>query len=112
VWAESYALLDEYNAGKKSVGLDLKMPDGLAVAKRILSKCDIFVTNLTVRAIASLGLGYESVRAARSDIIYLQMTGFGATAGPYTNFLAWERTSLDSPASTISPVGRIGVQRA
>lgn len=89
VWMDSNPALNEHNAGKKALGLDLKKPEGQAVAKRLLSECDVFVSNFTVRAIRSLGLDYETVRTVKPDIIHVEMSGYGSAPGPYTNYLAW-----------------------
>lgn len=82
--------LNEMMAGKRSIGLDLKVPEGMAAAKRLLATCDIFLSNYSAPAIAELGLDEESVRAVRPDIAYIVLPGFGTDpATPYYEFLAW-----------------------
>ncbi len=87
---DSSPYVSEMNADKKSVGLDLKKPEARAVARRLLAECDVFLSNMGARALADLGLDYESVRELRSDIVYVQLPGFGSDEdAPYYPFVAW-----------------------
>ena len=72
------------NRSKRSVVLDLKTSDGLAALKRLISTADVFVQNFRPGAIERMGLGEDVVRALRSDIIYVSISGFGET-GPYAH---------------------------
>ncbi|MPY96012.1 MAG: hypothetical protein GEV08_24025 [Acidimicrobiia bacterium] len=82
--------LNEMMAGKRSLGLDLKHPEGMAVARRLLATCDVFLSNYSSPAVTDLGLDEASVREARRDIIYTVLPGFGSDPkAPYHDFLAW-----------------------
>ncbi len=82
--------LGEMGANKRSVGLDLKHPDGRRAALALLAASDVFVTNYTTPAVRSLGLAYEEVAAVNPRIVYLAMPGFGSEPDlPYYEFLAW-----------------------
>ncbi len=70
------------NRGKRSVVLDLKKPQSLAVALRLAARSDILVHNIRPAAAARLGLGWDNVRAVAPGIVYAALTGFGAD-GPY-----------------------------
>lgn len=72
------------NRGKRSIALDLKHPDGLAVVRRLVRTADVFVQNFRPGTMERLGLGYETVRALLNDIIYVSISGFGQH-GPYAN---------------------------
>jgi crotonobetainyl-CoA:carnitine CoA-transferase CaiB-like acyl-CoA transferase len=72
------------NRSKRSVVLDLKTSDGLAALKRLIPTADVFVQNFRPGAIERMGLGEDVVRALRSDIIYVSISGFGET-GPYAH---------------------------
>lgn len=65
------------NAGKRSIVLDLKHPDGLAAARRLAETADIFVQNYRPGALESLGLGYHSLRGTNPGLIYVTISGFG-----------------------------------
>jgi benzylsuccinate CoA-transferase BbsF subunit len=90
VWADCGPAASEFLTGKKSLGLDLKPTQGKAVARRLLERCDVFISNYSSPAIASLGLDYESVRAIRPDIVYAALSGFGTDPStPYYDYVAW-----------------------
>lgn len=87
---DSSPYVSEMNADKRSVALDLKHPDGRATARRLLAECDVFLANLGSRALVDLGLDYASVKELRSDLVYVQLPGFGSDPGtPYYPFVAW-----------------------
>jgi crotonobetainyl-CoA:carnitine CoA-transferase CaiB-like acyl-CoA transferase len=69
------------NRSKRSIGVDLKRPEGHQVLERLLSDADIFITNLRVAAVQKLGLDYESIVKIRPQIVYCSVTAFGET-GP------------------------------
>jgi crotonobetainyl-CoA:carnitine CoA-transferase CaiB-like acyl-CoA transferase len=69
------------NRGKRSIALDLKHPEGLAVARRLAADADVVTQNFRPGVIDRLGLGYEAVSAQNPDVIYLSISGFG-DAGP------------------------------
>lgn len=82
--------LGEMGANKRSVGLNLKHPDGCEAALRLAAGADVFVTNYTTPAVRDLGLGYEEVAAVNPDIVYVSLPGFGSDPDlPYYEFLAW-----------------------
>lgn len=70
------------NKGKKSLALDLKQETGRDILYRLLETADAFVTNAVAGANERLGVSYEQLKARKSDIVYCQNTGFGAT-GPF-----------------------------
>ncbi|MGF1595807.1 MAG: CaiB/BaiF CoA transferase family protein [Acidimicrobiales bacterium] len=89
-WPDSSPYVPEMNANKRSVALDLKHPEGREAARRLLAGCDVFLANYAARALAELGLDYESVSALHPDIVYVQLPAFGSDAAhPYYPFVAW-----------------------
>jgi crotonobetainyl-CoA:carnitine CoA-transferase CaiB-like acyl-CoA transferase len=69
------------NRGKRSIALDLKKPEGVAVAKRLARQADVVLQNYRPGVIEKFGLDYESVRKENPTVVYLSLTGFGQT-GP------------------------------
>ncbi|HWK63585.1 MAG TPA: CoA transferase [Rhizobiaceae bacterium] len=65
------------NANKKSVALNLKTPDGLAIMKRLIKSADVFIENFRPGAIARLGLPFEIVREINPRIVYCSISAFG-----------------------------------
>ncbi|MBI4183783.1 MAG: CoA transferase [Proteobacteria bacterium] len=78
------------NRNKRSLTLDIAKPEGQAVARRLLARCNILVENFKVGALAKYGLAYDQLRAAFPGLVYCSITGFGQT-GPYA-----ERPGYDS----------------
>ena len=70
------------NRNKRSVVLDLKHPRGVETLLRLCEQADVFVQNFRPGVIERMGLGEEVVRAARPDIVYASIAGFGFS-GPY-----------------------------
>ncbi|QEL27151.1 CoA transferase (plasmid) [Bosea sp. F3-2] len=70
------------NRSKRSIVVDLKKPAGRDIALALARTADVLVYNLRPQAMERLGLGYEAVAGARSDIIYVGTFGFGQD-GPY-----------------------------
>ena len=79
---EMSALFHATNLGKKGITLDLGHPDGLAIAKRLIERCDVMVENFTPRVMDGFGLAYDDVKAIRPDIVYLRLPAFGLS-GPW-----------------------------
>jgi len=69
------------NRGKKSIVIDLKSADGVALARDLAAKCDILIENYRPGVMDRLGLGYDVLSAANPGLIYCAISGFGMT-GP------------------------------
>jgi crotonobetainyl-CoA:carnitine CoA-transferase CaiB-like acyl-CoA transferase len=69
------------NRGKKSIVIDLKTDEGLALARDLAGKCDILLENYRPGVMDRLGLGYEALSEANPGLIYCAISGFGMT-GP------------------------------
>jgi len=77
-----------YNRNKKSLAIDMKSPDGMAVVRKLLATADVVTENFRPGAMEKLGLGYEDVKSLKGDVIYCSLKGF--LPGPYEH-----RTALD-----------------
>jgi len=67
---------------KRSLTLNLKKPDGLAVFMRLVETADVVVENFRPDVKDRLGIGYETLCAVNPRIILTSISGFGET-GPY-----------------------------
>jgi len=76
-----------YNRGKKSIALNLKNPDGLAIAKSLCASADVIMENYRPGVMARFGLDEKSIRPGNPTVIYYSVTGFGQT-GPNANLPA------------------------
>jgi len=70
------------NRNKRSLALDLKKPEGLDVLLRLVADADVFVQNFRPGVVERLGVGETDIRAVKSDIVYVSLSGFGEN-GPY-----------------------------
>jgi len=76
------------NRNKRSLAVDLKSADGLALVRRLLLGADVLVENFRPGALDALGLSYDALRAENPRLIYCSCKGF--LPGPYAH-----RTALD-----------------
>ena len=65
------------NRGKRSISVDMGLPEGIDLIKKLAEKSDIVVENFKVGSLAKKGLDYDGLRAVKPDIIYASITGFG-----------------------------------
>ncbi len=77
-----------FNRNKKSLALDLKTPEGLEAALRLIATADIVSENFKPGTMQKLGLDYASLKALNPRLIYISHKGF--LPGPYEH-----RTALD-----------------
>lgn len=87
-------------AGNGSVTINLKEPEGIEVALELISKCDVVIENFGPGVMERLGLGYEELQKARSDVIMFSMPAAGLY-GPLSNLRTYglslaSITGLDS----------------
>ena len=76
------------NSSKMSCTLNLREPEGVALAKRIISVSDVVLENYSSGTMERMGLGYKDVRAVRPDVVYLSLGAFGRT-GPMTDLVGF-----------------------
>lgn len=69
------------NRNKKSLAVDLKSPEGVAVIRKLIAQSDVVIDNYRLGALARAGLDYESLSKENPRLIYVSISGFGAS-GP------------------------------
>jgi len=67
---------------KRSLTLDLKTPEGLAILKALVARADVLVENFRPEVKHRLGIDYEAMKIVNPRLIYASISGFGQT-GPY-----------------------------
>jgi formyl-CoA transferase len=70
--------------GKRSLTLDLKQPDGLAILHRLVRDADVLVENYRPDVKFRLKIDYETLRALNPRLVYASISGFGQD-GPYVD---------------------------
>ena len=77
---ESY-VFNDINLGKSGMKLNRSHPEGINLAKKLVSVSDVAIQNMRPGVMEKLGLGYEVMKETRPDIIYLSSSARGST-GP------------------------------
>ncbi|MCI0787906.1 MAG: CoA transferase [Chloroflexi bacterium] len=80
-----------WNAGKLSISLNMKTPQAVDIAKRLVAVSDVVAENFSGRVMPGWGMDFESIRQVRPDIIMLSMSGFGRT-GPWKDRVSYGQT--------------------
>jgi crotonobetainyl-CoA:carnitine CoA-transferase CaiB-like acyl-CoA transferase len=92
-WMRGFALQDHhlggesisylaFNRNKKSIAINVKIAEGLELARDICRQADVVIENFRPGVMKKLGLDYESITKINPDIIYVSSTGYGGS-GPY-----------------------------
>ena len=98
------------NRNKRSVSVDTRTPEGVAVVHRLIRDADVVVSNFRSGVMERIGFGYEKCRELNPRVIWASGTGFG-TSGPYAHKggqdviaqaysgVMWRRESEEVPLS-------------
>ena len=95
-----------YNRNKRSISIDLKSPEGLEIAHRLIADADILVENFRPGALDKLGLDYDSIATRHPEVIYCSLKGF--LSGPYEDRVALDEVTqmMGGLAYMTGPPGR------
>ncbi len=77
------------NRNKRSIAIDIKATEGLDILRKLIATADALVHNFRPGAAERVGLGEESVRDLKRDIVYVSISGFGEK-GPYAGQRAYD----------------------
>jgi crotonobetainyl-CoA:carnitine CoA-transferase CaiB-like acyl-CoA transferase len=95
------------NRNKRSLALDLARPEGRELALELISRADVFLSNVRLAALERLGLGHRELLARFPRLIYAALTGYGIE-GPdrdraaYDIAAFWARSGI---AWSLTPEG-------
>jgi crotonobetainyl-CoA:carnitine CoA-transferase CaiB-like acyl-CoA transferase len=78
----------QLNTGKKSLVLDLKRPEAVAVVQRLVKSADVVVENFRPGVMARFGLDYAKLQPLNPALIYCAISGYGQT-GPSAGLPAY-----------------------
>jgi CoA:oxalate CoA-transferase len=65
------------NMGKRSITLDLKHPDGIKIARELITRADVVVENFSPGVMDRLGLGYDGLKGDHPRLVFASISGFG-----------------------------------
>ena len=83
------ALFQTVNRGKRSIVLDLRSADDLALARDLAARADLVVENFRPGVMARLGLDAATLQAANPRLVYASVSGFGQS-GPHAGRPAYD----------------------
>lgn len=78
---------------KKSITLDLRVPEGKALLLQLVEQADAVVENFRPGTLEKWGLGYDVLKARNPKLVMLRISGFGQT-GPYRERAGYDRIAL------------------
>lgn len=70
------------NRGKRSIAVNIALPEGQELIRKLVSTSDVVLENFKVGGLERYGLDYESLKQIKPDLVYCSITGFGQN-GPY-----------------------------
>ncbi len=91
------------NHDKLDLVVDLKHPQARGLMLRLARECDVVIDNFSPGVLRRLGLGYEDFRAARPDIVMVEMPAYGNT-GPEAENVAFG-PNMEAMAGMASMMG-------
>ncbi|MHB8465778.1 MAG: CaiB/BaiF CoA transferase family protein [Acidimicrobiales bacterium] len=95
-----------FDRGRRSVGVDLKHPDGVATVLRLVEEADVLIEGFRPGVTERLGLGPDECLARNPKLVYGRMTGWGQD-GPYAS-AAGHDINYIALAGALHPIGRRG----
>ncbi|HXM52965.1 MAG TPA: CaiB/BaiF CoA-transferase family protein [Candidatus Binatus sp.] len=94
------------NRNKRSVVINLKTADGLAVMHDLVRQADVLIQNFRVGTADRIGIGYDQLHEINAGLIYCAITGYGSK-GPYRN-RAGQDLILQGYSGSMWSVGKLG----
>ena len=98
--------VDVLARGRSSIGVDLKNPEGVEVALRLIEPADALIVDFRPGVMERLGLGPEECLARNPRLVFGRMTGWGQE-GPYA-MAAGHDINYIALAGALEPIGRHG----
>ncbi|MFO1013831.1 MAG: CoA transferase [Caulobacteraceae bacterium] len=77
------------NRNKRSMLLDLREDSAMKTFRKLVKTADVFAASVRYDGLKRLGLGYEDLKAIKSDLIYAHASGYGSD-GPYAGLPAYD----------------------
>lgn len=78
---------------KKSVTLDLRVPEGQRILRDLAAKADVLIENFRPGTLDKWGIGFEALSKINPRLVMLSISGYGQT-GPYAARAAYDRIGL------------------
>lgn len=79
---------NDVNRNKRSITLDTRSPEGIAVLRDLIASSDVVIENFSSSVMNKMGLGYDELNTLRPGIVYTSMSGMGHT-GPRRDWVSY-----------------------
>ncbi len=93
------AMFNQWNLGKRSVALDLRIDRAKELVKELVANVDVLVQNFATGVMDRLGLGYDVLKEINPQLVMASISGYGQS-GPYHEYMGYGPAS--SPLSGLS----------
>ncbi len=100
---------EQNNRGKRSIGIDIKKPEGRELIYRLVESADVFLTNYRPEVLDRLGLDVKHLRARNPRLIYARGHGVGVR-GPEANRPCYDMTAFWSRGGMAHTLSRPGTE--
>ena len=100
----------DVNRGKRSININLKTTEGLAVFYKLLETADVVVENSRASTLARLGISYEEMKKHKPGIIHASLNAFGYD-GPWAERAGWEQLAQATSGIQVRRGGRDGTPK-
>ncbi len=100
------AMFLAFNRSKRSIAIDLTLPAGQELARRLAAACDVVVENFRPGVMDRLGLGAAQLRAADPALVYVSISAYGSY-GPFSSRPGFDPV-LQAESGMMALTGPIG----
>ena len=76
---------EQVNRNKRSIVVDLTVPEGLSIVQALMCQADVFIQNFRPGVMEKLGLGWEAALGANPRLVYVSLSGYGSD-GPKSSW--------------------------
>lgn len=96
--------LELCNHNKRGMCLDLKKEESTKIAHKLISKTDVFISNMLPKTLKKVHMDYETLSRVNPKLVYAQSTGYGLK-GKEVNKPAFDDTAFWARGGSMSIVG-------
>ncbi|NKB97196.1 MAG: hypothetical protein GKR90_01665 [Pseudomonadales bacterium] len=81
-------MFNQWNQGKSSIAVNLGTEEGISIVKSLVAKSDVVVQNFATGVMDRMGIGYDTLKSIKPDIIVASISGYGQS-GPYKDYMGY-----------------------
>jgi crotonobetainyl-CoA:carnitine CoA-transferase CaiB-like acyl-CoA transferase len=81
-------MFNQWNQGKSSIAINLGTEEGIEIVKALVAESDIVVQNFATGVMDRMGIGYDTLKSIKPNIIVASISGYGQS-GPYKDYMGY-----------------------